>query len=87
MVIDRSGSMGSPINQYHYGSVNDVFVDDYNNCDDDFIYFTPGNKCIEPASKPMYREEYEKSITKTKMELAMEAAAKMVDKLEDNDRI
>ena len=87
LVIDRSGSMGSSIDQYYYGSVNDVFVDDWGNCDDDLIYFTPWNKCIKPASRPVYEEEYRISLSKTKMELAMEAAVKMVDKLQDNDRI
>ncbi len=87
LVIDRSGSMGSPIDQYHYGSVNDVFLDDYDNCDDGLIYFTPGDKCIRPASKPIYREEYEIWLRKTKMELAMEATAKMIDKLDGEDRI
>lgn len=83
VVIDRSGSMWSPINEYYY---DNIIKEDKSLCNDE-LYFAPWEECISKDEKEIYLKSFEEKQKKTKIQLAMEAVSNMIDKLQDTDKI
>lgn len=87
LVIDKSWSMWWALSQYYYENTQD-YIYESDLCDtQNELYFAPWKKCISQEDKQIFIDDYTEISKQSRMEFAMQAMSKMLDKLREDDRI